>query len=142
MKILPLLLALGALVLAPALASAAVVLELKDQQVMAAGNITLNDLLQSSQGLSEDDLAVVLAPSPALGQSETWTREQIATLLPDSIKQQMPAWTGAKACAISRPADDAATRPRCASSSAPNSRANFPPTANSRCSSWTDSSRS
>jgi flagella basal body P-ring formation protein FlgA len=104
MKILSLLLTLGALVLMPALAPAAVVLELKDQQVMAAGNITLNDLLQSSQGLSEDDLGVVLAPSPALGQSETWTREQIATLLPDSIKQQMPTWTGAKACAISWPA--------------------------------------
>jgi flagella basal body P-ring formation protein FlgA len=104
MKFLTFLLALGALVLTPALAPAAVVLELKDQQVMASGNITLNDLLQSSQGLSEDDLAVVLAPSPALGQSETFTREQIAALLPDSVRQQMPVWSGAKTCAISRPA--------------------------------------
>jgi flagella basal body P-ring formation protein FlgA len=105
MKILSLLLALGALVLAPALAPAAVVLELKDQQLMTSGNITLNDLLQSSQGLSEDDLSVVLASSPALGQSETWTQDQVASLLPDSIKQQMPTWTGAKACAITRPAE-------------------------------------
>jgi flagella basal body P-ring formation protein FlgA len=103
MKNITLLFALTALLFSPALASAAVVLELKDQQVMTAGSITLNDLLQSSQGLSEDDLAIVLAPSPALGLSETWTRDQIASLLPDSIKQQMPEWNGAKSCAISRP---------------------------------------
>jgi flagella basal body P-ring formation protein FlgA len=104
MKNLTLLFALAALLFSPALASAAVVLELKAQQVMASGNITLNDLLQSSQGLNEDDLAIVLAGAPALGQSVTWTREQIASLLPDSIKQQMPEWDGAKSCAISRPA--------------------------------------
>jgi flagella basal body P-ring formation protein FlgA len=84
-------------------ARAAVVLELKAQQIMTTGSITLNDLLQSSQGLSEDDLALVLAASPALGRSETWTRDQIASVLPDSIKQQMPQWEGATSVAISRP---------------------------------------
>jgi flagella basal body P-ring formation protein FlgA len=105
MKLHLLFLAFGLLISSSVLAAAAVVLELKSQQVMTSGSITLNDLLQSSQGLSEDDLAVVLASSPALGQSETWTRDQIAGLLPDSIKQQMPTWAGAKACAISRPSE-------------------------------------
>jgi len=85
-------------------ASAAVVLQLKDAQTMTSGNITLNDFLQSSQGLSADDLAVVIAASPALGQQMTWSREQIAALLPDSLKQQSPEWTGATACTVSRPA--------------------------------------
>jgi flagella basal body P-ring formation protein FlgA len=85
------------------LAPAAVVLEVRDAQTLATGNITLNDVLQSSQGLSTDDLAVVIASSPALGKSMTWTREQIAGLLPDSIKQQSPEWTGAAACTVSRP---------------------------------------
>ena len=104
MKLTPLLLAFAAVVLTSASAAAAVVLELKSAQTMTSGNITLNDVLQSSQGLSEDDLSVVLAASPALGQSETWTRDQVAGLLPDSIKQQMPSWTGAPACTIQRPA--------------------------------------
>ena len=84
-------------------ARAAVVMELKSQQTMTASNITLNDLLQSSQGLSEDDLAVVLAASPALGKTETWTRDQITSVLPDSIKQQVPEWNGATSITISRP---------------------------------------
>ena len=83
---------------------AAVVLELKPAQTMASGNITLGDLLQSSQGLSADELAVVVAASPALGQQMTWNRQQIAALLSDSIKQQSPEWTGATACTVSRPA--------------------------------------
>jgi flagella basal body P-ring formation protein FlgA len=86
------------------LAPAAVVLELKDSQTMATSNITLNDVLQSSQGLSQDDLAVVIAAAPALGKQMTWTREQIAGVLPDSIKQQLPEWTGAESCTVSRPA--------------------------------------
>jgi flagella basal body P-ring formation protein FlgA len=85
-------------------APAAVVLELKPEQTMLSGNITLNDVLQSSQGLSTDDLAVVLAASPALGQEETWTRDQIASSLPDSIKTQLPQWTGAANCVVKRPA--------------------------------------
>ena len=84
-------------------ARAAVVLELKDTQTLSAGNMTLNDVLQSSQGLSADDLKVVIAASPALGQQMTWNRQQIAALLPDSIKQQSPEWTGAPACTVSRP---------------------------------------
>jgi flagella basal body P-ring formation protein FlgA len=85
-------------------ASGAVVLELKPGQTLLSGRITLNDVLQSSQGLSEDDLAVVLAAAPALGQEETWTRDQIASILPDSIKTQLPQWTGALTCVIRRPA--------------------------------------
>src|SRR5579871_1918270 len=99
-----LLLSLFLLFLAPLAAAAAVVLELKDEQTMLSGTITLNDLLQSSQGLSQDDLSLVLATSPALGQSETWTRDQIANLLPDTIKQQLPQWTGAASISIKRPA--------------------------------------
>lgn len=104
MKLHFLLLTFGSLFLSSAIATAAVVLELKNQQVMASDNITLSDLLQSSQGLSEDDLSIVLAAAPALGQSITLTRVQVAGLLPDSIKQELPSWSGAKACAISRPA--------------------------------------
>ena len=85
-------------------ANAAVVLELKAGQTLLSGNITLNDVLQSSQGLSEDDLSVVLAAAPALGQEETWTRDQIASILPDSVKTQLPQWTGSLACVIKRPA--------------------------------------
>jgi flagella basal body P-ring formation protein FlgA len=99
--LLPLFLAVA--VILGANARAAVVLELKSQQTMTSGSITLNDLLQSSQGLSEDDLAVVLAASPALGKTETWTRDQIASVLPDSIKQQVPEWNGATSITISRP---------------------------------------
>ncbi len=84
-------------------AQAAIVLELKPAQTMTSGNITLNDFLQSSQGLSADDLAVVIAASPALGQQMTWNRQQIAALLPDAIRQQSPEWTGAKDCTVSRP---------------------------------------
>ena len=86
------------------LAPAAVVLELKETQTMTSGSMTLNDILQSSQGLSTDDLAIVLAASPALGKQVTWTEEQLAGILPDSIKQQSPEWTGAKSITVSRPA--------------------------------------
>jgi flagella basal body P-ring formation protein FlgA len=81
-----------------------VVLELRDQQTMAGANLTLNDLLQSSQGLTSDDLGAVIAEAPSLGKSETWTRERIETVLPASIKQQPLEWAGAKACAVTRPA--------------------------------------
>jgi flagella basal body P-ring formation protein FlgA len=64
-----------------------VVLELRDQQTMVAANLTLNDLLKSSQGLTNDDLSAVIAPSPTLGKSE-----------------QTVEWTGANACVINRPA--------------------------------------
>jgi flagella basal body P-ring formation protein FlgA len=93
----------AAAVFAFALSARAIVLELKDQQTMTSANITLNDLLASSQGLSNDDLSVVLAAGPALGKTQTWTRDNITSVLPDSIKQQNPDWTGAKACVVSRP---------------------------------------
>jgi flagella basal body P-ring formation protein FlgA len=82
----------------------AVVLELKDQETMASENVTLNDLLKSSQGLTDDDLSAVIASAPSLGNSVTLTREQIEKILPASVKQQSLEWQGATACAINRPA--------------------------------------
>jgi flagella basal body P-ring formation protein FlgA len=81
-----------------------VVLELRDQQTMVAANLTLNDLLKSSQGLTNDDLSAVIAPSPTLGKSDTWTRDKIEALLPATVKEQTVEWTGANACVINRPA--------------------------------------
>ena len=81
-----------------------VVLELRAQQTMAATNLTLNDLLQSSQGLTDDDLNTVIAPTPSLGKSETWTREKIEAALPASLKEQPLEWAGATACVVNRPA--------------------------------------
>ena len=88
----------------PPLQVKAVVMELKAQQSTVGDNLTLNDLLQSSQGLTDDDLSAVLAPSPSLGKSETLTREQIEALLPATIKEQTVEWQGATTCAINRPA--------------------------------------
>ncbi len=82
----------------------AVVLELRDQQMTITDNITLNALLKSSQGLSDDDLAAVIAAAPSLGKTQTWTRAQIEAILPASVKQQPIEWDGADACVISRPA--------------------------------------
>ena len=82
----------------------AVVLELRDQQTMAAENLTLNDLLKSSQGLTDDDLGAVIASTPSLGKSQTLTREDIEKILPASVKQQPLEWAGAMACVVSRPA--------------------------------------
>jgi flagella basal body P-ring formation protein FlgA len=82
----------------------AVVLELKDQQTLGTDKVTLNDLLLSSQGLGADDLAVVLAAAPDLGETQTWSRAQIESLLPNTLKQQGVRWTGANACVVSRPA--------------------------------------
>jgi flagella basal body P-ring formation protein FlgA len=81
-----------------------VVLELRDQQTIAGENLTLNDLLQSSQGLTSDDLTAVLAEAPSLGKSQTWTREEIESVLPSSLKQQPLEWAGATACIVKRPA--------------------------------------
>jgi flagella basal body P-ring formation protein FlgA len=82
----------------------AIVLELKDQQTLNADKVTLNDLLLSSQGLGADDLAVVLAAAPDLGETQTWTRAQIESVLPDTLRQQGVRWIGANACVVSRPA--------------------------------------
>jgi flagella basal body P-ring formation protein FlgA len=103
MKFLPLLLiAIGGFLLP--LQVHGVVLELRDQQTLAGVNITLNDLVQSSQGVTSDDLASVIAAAPSLGKSETWTREQIEKALPASIRQQPLEWAGAAACMVKRPA--------------------------------------
>src|ERR1700692_2788038 len=77
-----------------------VVLELRDQQTLAGAEITLNDLLSSSQGVSADDLSAVLADAPSLGKSDTWTRARIEAVLPSSIKQLPLEWAGAAACII------------------------------------------
>ena len=102
MKNLLLLLALAGCVLP--LQVRAVVLNLRDQQTTVSENLTLNDLLQSSQGLTDDDLAAVIAAAPSLGKSQTWTRAQIEAILPASVKQQPLEWDGAAACTVSRPA--------------------------------------
>jgi flagella basal body P-ring formation protein FlgA len=81
-----------------------VVIELRDQQTTAGANVTLNDLVQSSQGLSDQDLATMITQSPSLGNSQTLTRAQIETLLPAALKQQPVEWSGANACIITRPA--------------------------------------
>ena len=82
----------------------AVVLELRDQITIVGDNVTLNDVVQSSQDVSSDDLASVIATSPSLGKSQTWTRDQLEKALPASLKQQAVEWSGATACVISRPA--------------------------------------
>jgi flagella basal body P-ring formation protein FlgA len=97
------LLVVFAAIFLPALSARAVVLELKDQQTLTSSSLTLNDILVSSQGLTSDDLAVVLAAAPPLGKQQTWTRDSLTAVLPDAIKAQNPTWTGAKACVVSRP---------------------------------------
>jgi flagella basal body P-ring formation protein FlgA len=101
MKILSLLLLLAGCC---ALPLHAVVLELRDQQTAATDNLTLNDLLKSSQGLTDDDLNAVIAAAPSLGKEQTWTRDQIAAILPASLKQMPLEWAGSQTCTISRPA--------------------------------------
>ena len=80
------------------------VLELRDQQTVATDNLTLNDVLKSSQGLRDEDLAAIVASSPSLGKSATLTREQIEASLPSSLKGATLEWTGAAAIVINRPA--------------------------------------
>jgi flagella basal body P-ring formation protein FlgA len=82
----------------------AVVLELKEQVTMTGENLTLNDVLQSSQGVTSDDLSAVLADAPSLGKSDTWTRDKLAAALPATLKEQPLEWAGATACVVSRPA--------------------------------------
>lgn len=81
-----------------------VVLELREQESVSSPNICLNDLLQSSQGLTANELSVVLAIAPSLGKSETWTRQRIESVLPSSVKGQALEWSGAQSCVINRPA--------------------------------------
>jgi flagella basal body P-ring formation protein FlgA len=82
----------------------AVVLELRAAQTAVGDNITLNDVIQSSQGVTSDDLASVITTAPSLGKEQTWTRDQIEKILPASLKQQLIEWAGSAACTISRPA--------------------------------------
>ena len=82
----------------------AVVLELRSQQTAVGDSITLNDVIQSSQGVTSDDLASVIAAAPSLGKQQTWSRDQIEKVLPATIKQEPVEWTGATSCVISRPA--------------------------------------
>jgi flagella basal body P-ring formation protein FlgA len=82
-----------------------VVLELRDHETVSGPNLCLDDLLQSSQGLSASDLSTVLAIAPSLGGSETWTRDQIENVLPVSLKGQGVEWSGATACVVNRPAE-------------------------------------
>jgi flagella basal body P-ring formation protein FlgA len=82
----------------------AVVLELRAQQTLTGGTLTLNDLLSSSQGLSADDLAAPIADAPSLGKAQTWPRDLIEKLLPPALKEKPIEWTGAAACEVDRPA--------------------------------------
>jgi flagella basal body P-ring formation protein FlgA len=82
----------------------AVVMELRDQQTLIGDNVKLNDLLKSSQGLSDDDLNASIGAAPSLGKSDSWTRDKIEKALPASLKQQSLEWNGATACMINRPA--------------------------------------
>jgi len=81
-----------------------VVLELRDQQTLAGGDITLNDLLSSSQDVTADELSTVIADAPSLGKSDTWSRARIEAVLPASLKEQTIEWAGATACIVKRPA--------------------------------------
>jgi flagella basal body P-ring formation protein FlgA len=97
------LLLLAALTL-PGLAARAVVLELRPQITLTGDQLTLNDLLASSQGVSADDLAAVIAEAPSLGNAQTWSRDDIATRLPADLKGDTLEWAGAPACEVDRPA--------------------------------------
>jgi flagella basal body P-ring formation protein FlgA len=87
-----------------ALQAHAAVLELRPQITMIGGTLTLNDLLSSSQGVSAEDLAAPIADSPTLGNSQTWTRDQLASRLPPALKADTVQWAGAPACEVDRPA--------------------------------------
>jgi flagella basal body P-ring formation protein FlgA len=82
----------------------AVVMELRAQQTLIGGTLTLNDLLASSQGLSADDLSAAIADAPSLGKAQTWTRAEIEKFLPPGLKEKPLEWTGAPACEVDRPA--------------------------------------
>jgi len=81
----------------------AVVLELRATQNVVGNNLTLNDLLSSSQGVSADELSASLAATPSLGKSDTWTREKIVKALPSTMQSQNIEWSGATSCVIKRP---------------------------------------
>ena len=100
MKSFILLLSLAALTLQ----THAAVLELRTQITMTSGTLTLNDLLSSSQGVSADDLSAPIADSPTLGNSQTWTRDELAQHLPPTLKADTIQWTGAATCEVDRPA--------------------------------------
>jgi flagella basal body P-ring formation protein FlgA len=80
-----------------------VVMELRDKQTVVGANLTLNDLLQSSQNISADDLAAPLGSTPTLGKSDTWTRDKIEKAISTSLKAQTIQWTGAASCVVNRP---------------------------------------
>jgi flagella basal body P-ring formation protein FlgA len=101
MKNIALLFASSALFLLPAHAA---VLELRTQITLTGDTVTLNDLLSSSQGVSSDDLAASIADAPPLGNSQTWTRDEIALRLPPALKADTIEWAGANTCEIDRPA--------------------------------------
>jgi flagella basal body P-ring formation protein FlgA len=82
----------------------AAVLELRPQITMVGGTLTLNDLLASSQGVSADDLGAPIADSPTLGNSQTWTRDELAQHLPPVLKADAIQWTGSATCEVDRPA--------------------------------------
>ena len=86
------------------LQSHAAVLELREKITLTGSSLTLNDLLSSSQGVSADDLSSAIADSPTLGNSQTWTRDELAQHLPPALKADGVQWMGATTCEVDRPA--------------------------------------
>jgi flagella basal body P-ring formation protein FlgA len=82
----------------------AAVLELREKITLTGSTLTLNDLVSSSQGVSADDLSSSIADSPTLGNSQTWTRDELAQHLPPALKADGIQWTGATTCEVDRPA--------------------------------------
>ena len=86
------------------LQSHAAVLELRAKITMTGATLTLNDLVSSSEGVSADDLSAAIANSPTLGNSQTWTRDELTEHLPPTLKADTIQWTGAATCEVDRPA--------------------------------------
>ena len=82
----------------------AAVLDLREKITMTGSTLTLNDLLSSSQGVSADDLSSPIADSPTLGNSQTWTRDELTQHLPPALKADGVQWLGATTCEVDRPA--------------------------------------
>jgi flagella basal body P-ring formation protein FlgA len=97
------LLSLLAVIVATSLPVRAIVLELKPSATLVSDNVTLNDVVASTQGVSADDLATTLASAPSLGESKTWTRDDVVKILPATLKAQDIEWQGAPQCVVSRP---------------------------------------
>ncbi len=80
------------------------VIELKAKTIVRGEHVTVADIVASSQGLTAEDLAAVIADSPSLGRLQVWKRDEIEATLPTEIRAKHIVWAGAGECVISRPA--------------------------------------